>query len=157
ASCHTVWHDLRAVRGLDAVSTPVRSPAARRRGSVTLARTQTNRAEHIMGSLHEAARAGDLIALRRLLDAGDAIEARDEQGQTPLMAAAEAGQVGSLQALIADGAELDGAAEPCDPDPKDPPSETDGSLVVRYGLIERIGPIVRGEVTVKQKRQDRRG
>ena len=42
----------------------------------------------LAGPLHDAARAGDEIAIQKLLDAGADINERDESGATPLIAAA---------------------------------------------------------------------
>src|SRR5262249_30638763 len=48
-------------------------------------------------------------------------------------------------------------SEPRDPDPNSPPAESGAALVIRYGLFERVWPILRGEVTVKGRRKDRNG
>jgi ankyrin repeat protein len=57
--------------------------------------------------LHEAATAGDVAAIERLLAAGAAIDARDEAGRTPVMAATHARQAEAVRALFAAGADPD--------------------------------------------------
>jgi uncharacterized protein len=54
----------------------------------------------------EAARAGDVAALRRLLDAGARIDARDAGGRTALLVATHANQVEAARWLIAQGANV---------------------------------------------------
>ncbi len=46
----------------------------------------------LAGPLHDAARAGDEVAIQKLLDAGTDINERDETGETALIAAALAGE-----------------------------------------------------------------
>lgn len=58
-----------------------------------------------------AARRGDLVALRRLLEAGVAVDARDAQGRTALLAATQADQVEAARLLIAHGADVNARDE----------------------------------------------
>jgi ankyrin repeat protein len=58
-----------------------------------------------------ATKRGDLGAVRRLLDAGYDINARDEHGQTALMNAALHGQTALARLLIERGAGLDHTAK----------------------------------------------
>lgn len=53
-----------------------------------------------------AAEAGDLSTLHRLLEAGAALEARDERGRTALMAATHADQPAAARLLIERGADV---------------------------------------------------
>jgi ankyrin repeat protein len=57
--------------------------------------------------LHEAAVAGDLAAVAALLAEGVPIDARDDAGRTPVMAATAARQTESVRALVAAGADID--------------------------------------------------
>ena len=59
-------------------------------------------------AIHDAARAGDLRELERLLDAGTPVDLPDDEGHTPLMAAclSEAAGVETLHLLIARGADV---------------------------------------------------
>jgi tRNA(Arg) A34 adenosine deaminase TadA len=57
-------------------------------------------------NLVAAAEAGDVAALRRLLDAGAAIEQRDERGRTALLAATHANRIEAARLLIARGADV---------------------------------------------------
>jgi ankyrin repeat protein len=54
-----------------------------------------------------ASRAGDVAALRRLVAAGQAVDATDGYGQTALMRAAHAGRLDAVKWLIDQGANLD--------------------------------------------------
>jgi ankyrin repeat protein len=54
---------------------------------------------------------GDLPAIERLLDAGAAVDARDEHNQTALMNAARDGRVAVVRLLAARGASLDHRAK----------------------------------------------
>ncbi|MBX3604808.1 MAG: ankyrin repeat domain-containing protein [Piscinibacter sp.] len=56
--------------------------------------------------LIEAAEAGDLPALRRRLDAGAPLEARDARGRTALLAATHADRIEAARLLIARGADV---------------------------------------------------
>ena len=58
-----------------------------------------------------ASKAGDVAALRRLLDAGQDVDATDGYSQTALMRAAHAGRVEAVGLLIAHGADLDHSAK----------------------------------------------
>lgn len=57
-------------------------------------------------ALVAAAEAGDLAALRRLLDAGTPVDARDARRRTALLAATHADQVEAARLLIARGADV---------------------------------------------------
>src|SRR3954449_6826272 len=57
--------------------------------------------------LHEAAAAGDLAEIRRLVAAGRDVDARDAAGRTPLMAATVARQADAVGVLIEAGADVD--------------------------------------------------
>ena len=59
----------------------------------------------------QAVRAGDLAALRQMLDDGADIDARDQHGQTALMRAAHDGRLEVVRLLIARGAALNVAAK----------------------------------------------
>lgn len=60
---------------------------------------------------HDAIRRGDLSAVRALLDAGAAIDARDGYGQTGLMLAAHLGHPDVVALLVERGAVLDVTAK----------------------------------------------
>ncbi len=57
-------------------------------------------------SLVAAAEAGDVAALRRLLDAGAAVDTRDDRGRTALLAATHANRVEAARLLIERGADV---------------------------------------------------
>ena len=57
-------------------------------------------------ALHQAAQAGDLASLRRLLDASAAIDQRDDRGRTALLVATHADQVDAARLLISRGADV---------------------------------------------------
>jgi ankyrin repeat protein len=57
--------------------------------------------------LHTAASSGDLTAIRKLAAEGADIDARDERGRTPLMAATHANQVEAFRLLLELGADVD--------------------------------------------------
>jgi len=57
--------------------------------------------------LHEAAAAGDLAEIRRLVAAGRDVDARDAAGRTPLMAATVARHADAVGVLIEAGADVD--------------------------------------------------
>jgi len=57
-------------------------------------------------ALGAAASAGDLALLRRLLDAGTPVDARDAQGRTALLRATRADQVAAAKLLIERGADV---------------------------------------------------
>lgn len=61
--------------------------------------------------LFAAAKRGDAEAVRAALAAGQAVDARDANGRTPLMYAVSAGSVAAVTALIAAGAQLDAQSE----------------------------------------------
>lgn len=58
-------------------------------------------------SLHEAAMWGDLDQLKRLIAKGTDINARDKEGNTPLMLAASTGHKAIADLLVAEGARID--------------------------------------------------
>jgi ankyrin repeat protein len=57
-------------------------------------------------ALVRAAEAGDLGALRRLLDAGTPVDSRDAKGRTGLLAATHADRIDAARLLIARGADV---------------------------------------------------
>ena len=57
--------------------------------------------------LLDAAHAGGRHQVRRLLEVGGNLQARDERGRTPLILAALSGAVGTMRVLVEAGAELD--------------------------------------------------
>ena len=57
--------------------------------------------------LHDAARAGDVPAIGRLLADGLAIDAQDSDGRTPVMAATLARRTDAVRALVDAGADVD--------------------------------------------------
>jgi len=57
--------------------------------------------------LHDAARAGDVPAIGRLLAEGLAIDAQDADGRTPVMVATLAHRTDAVQALVDAGADVD--------------------------------------------------
>jgi hypothetical protein len=57
--------------------------------------------------LHDAARAGDLGAIGRLLAQGLPIDARDTDGRTPVMVATVSRQTEAVRALVEAGADVD--------------------------------------------------
>ena len=61
-----------------------------------------------MSDLHQAARAGNLRELERLLDAGTPVDLHDEEGHTSLMVACLSPDTGveTLEFLIARGADV---------------------------------------------------
>lgn len=61
--------------------------------------------------LVQSVNAGDIAAVGRLLQAGEDVNARDEEGATLLMLAAYAGNLGLVKALIAAGADVNAQDE----------------------------------------------
>ncbi|HET7293329.1 MAG TPA: ankyrin repeat domain-containing protein [Vicinamibacteria bacterium] len=59
--------------------------------------------------LLDAARAGDAVRVRRLIETGARVEVRDEHGFTPLMRAAGSASAESVRLLIRAGAEVNAA------------------------------------------------
>ena len=59
-----------------------------------------------VAQLLDAARRGDVAALRRALDAGAPIESRDADGRTAILLATHANQLPAVRALIARGADV---------------------------------------------------
>lgn len=57
-------------------------------------------------TIHEAALAGNVEVVQRLLTEGEEVDARDEFGMTPLHWAALLGQVETVQLLLGQGAEV---------------------------------------------------
>ena len=68
-------------------------------------------------SIHEAAEYGYSEGLKHLLIAGADINARDENGMTPLHLAVKHGQKAMTEVLIAKGADLNAKTKPKDQDP----------------------------------------
>ena len=62
-------------------------------------------------ALVAAAEAGDLATLRRLLDAGTPVDARDARGRSALLAATQANQVAAARLLIERGADVNAKDE----------------------------------------------
>ena len=58
------------------------------------------------GQLHDAARGGDIVQLRQLLDAGGNLEERDGTKETPLISAALAGHADIVAELLKRGADI---------------------------------------------------
>src|SRR5947209_7531839 len=104
-------------------------------------------------TLHEAARCGDTATILDLVDAGARVEARDDEGRTPLLVAAEEGHLAAVRALVEAGAALDTPALPPGEDSNEPPTAPILPLVCRRGLIDRIWPLLYGQVTVRQRRK----
>ena len=69
-------------------------------------------------SIHEAARKGNIEAVKQHLDAGGDVDAKDKSGQTPLHGAAGYGYKEIVELLIANGADVnaigDGGDTPLD-------------------------------------------
>ncbi len=59
------------------------------------------------GSVHQAVRAGDLYAVIDRVDGGAALDARDDSGRTPFLAAVAENQPYIMDALLARGAQVD--------------------------------------------------
>lgn len=57
--------------------------------------------------LHEAATSGDVAAIQRLLAEGADVDARDDAGRTPVLAATIARQADAVRALVDAGADVD--------------------------------------------------
>jgi hypothetical protein len=78
-------------------------------GSVTALRAETaavaTDASPVAVELHRAAAAGDTTTVKRRLDAGDAIDSRDERGRTALHQAAAKGHVDVAAVLLDRGAD----------------------------------------------------
>jgi ankyrin repeat protein len=79
-----------------------------------------------MSDLHQAARAGNLRQLARLLDAGSPVDPYDGDGRTPLMVACLSPDAGTetLEFLIARGADVNALVKP----PAAAPSDLDALL-----------------------------
>lgn len=90
-----------------------------------------------------AVRRGDLAAVRRLLESGSDVNARDRYGQTALMTASRDGNLEIVHLLIANGTDLDHTA--------------------KYGLSALMLAVINGHVEIVQvlaqagARQDLRG
>ena len=104
-------------------------------------------------TLHDAARCGDTATILDLVDAGARVDVRDDEGRTPLLLAAEEGHLTAVRALVKAGAELDTPALPPGEDSNEPPSAPILTVVCRRGLIDRIWPLLYGQVTVRQRRK----
>jgi len=76
----------------------------------------------------DAVRRGDVEALRRLIAAGQDVNARDAHGQTALMIAAQQGQAGVVSWLVEHGAELNHTA--------------------KYGLSALMLAVIRGDAQI---------
>ncbi len=59
------------------------------------------------GRLHEAAAAGDVAAIRRLVAEGEDVDARDDRGRTAILVATMARRPDAVRALIEAGADVD--------------------------------------------------
>ena len=68
-------------------------------------------------SIHDAARKGNIEAVKQHLDAGGDVDAKDKSGQTPLHRAAANGQKETAELLIAKGADLNAKIESAGFDP----------------------------------------
>lgn len=71
------------------------------------------------GALHMAAMKGQVEMIKQLLAAGAEVDLRDNEGRTPLLAAAERGECGAIELLLENGAELespDRCRKPSNPD-----------------------------------------
>jgi hypothetical protein len=62
-------------------------------------------AQPVLTVLHQAARKGDTAALKQRLDAGDAVDVRDDRDMTPLHYAAAAGRLDAAGLLLDRGAD----------------------------------------------------
>lgn len=62
-------------------------------------------------SLHEAARLGEIAALQEQIDVGASIDALDERGDTPLIAAAFSGKLAAARQLLDSGANVNGRSD----------------------------------------------
>ncbi|MDO9095218.1 MAG: ankyrin repeat domain-containing protein [Rubrivivax sp.] len=78
----------------------------RRRTLLAVGATWPGWASANVPALVRAAAAGDLAALRRLLDAGVPVDTRDAQGRTALLAATHADRVDAARLLIGRGADV---------------------------------------------------
>ncbi|WP_165227137.1 ankyrin repeat domain-containing protein [Aquisphaera insulae] len=104
-------------------------------------------------TLHEASRRGEAEVIRDLVHERADIEARDDEGRTPLLIAAEAGHVAAVRALIEAGADVNAPVLPPGDDSNEPPTGPILAVVCRRGLIDRIWPILGGQLTVRGRRK----
>ena len=74
-------------------------------GTTLATTTQALDAQPASTALHRAAKEGNITAIRQRLDAGDAVDGRDESGMTPLHHAAIAGEVDVAGVLLDRGAD----------------------------------------------------
>jgi ankyrin repeat protein len=95
------WRLLLVVIALGACVT---IPSACRR--VTVASDQQTEGAKKLSPLMDAARKGDLFAVRKLLRAGVDVNAMDTDGNTALKCAAESGNIAVVQALLGAGANV---------------------------------------------------
>nr|WP_315487666.1 ankyrin repeat domain-containing protein [uncultured Undibacterium sp.] len=77
--------------------------------------------------LHEAAEAGDLLAVKSLLSQGCAINAIDICGRTPLHFAAGNNQLGMVEYLVSVGADVNGQAD-----------AKDGKITLHWDTLWRL-------------------
>ena len=59
-----------------------------------------------MAKIHSAASAGDLAEIKKQLEAGEDVDARDQYGYTPLVVAAGGGHTSSIKLLLGWGADV---------------------------------------------------
>ncbi|WP_370465717.1 ankyrin repeat domain-containing protein [Nocardia sp. GTS18] len=90
--------------GAPSTSQTITTPAA---PGTTGAPTSAPSDPALAGPLHEAAAADDGVRVRELLDRGAPLEARDDQGRTPLVTAVKNQATAAARVLIDAGADVD--------------------------------------------------